>query len=965
MTVITYLLAGLVLLLVPAMAAGPGAAEPMLRVETGRHQAMVRRLAVDPGGQWFASVSYDKTVRLWSLADGRPLRVLRPPIGLEFEGALYGIAVTPDGRHLAVAGWTPADGEDWAIYLLDLQASEPEAGMRRIAGLPARVNALSVSPDGKHLAACMRAGKGVRVYRLADLALAWADAAYGEADCLWAVHAPDGRLLTTSRVPESRVRLYPGAGGAPTSFVPPDGKDASSAVFDAEGARVAVGYTNSVEIDLLDGATLDRRQPPVPPRGASGSYNRVAWSADGRHLFAAGMHQRGDRFSIVRWAEGGQGASRSLAPARAWITFLAPTADGGLLYATAEPAIGAIDGELRPRFDLAPEGADFRDMGDGFLLSADGRELHLSLAPGGKAPARFSLADRVLERDPPAPDERFERPVDAAPGVTVAYAKQSRTPQLNGAPLTLARYDETVSHAVLGDGGVLIGGDWYLYRFDAQGRERWRRNLAGSANAVAATRDGRLAVAATGDGTLRWFGLDDGVEVLAAFLAADGKRWVAWTPEGFFDHAAGGGEELVGWHLDRGRERLAEFVGIGQLYQRFYRPDLVARKLAGTAEAEIKAALARDGGAERALAGLPPLPLIVNAWAEGAALDRREVELRLQLRDMGGGFGRVVVRVNGVAVAEIDGGREYSRAVTVAAGREDRVLLRPLTLEPGVNRVEVVAYNAANTVESRRVGRTVHVRDAPAAQPALFLLAVGIDSYARNDLRLRYAVADAAAIGAELKRRGRELFRDVVVVPVVDAQATVGGIAAAFARVAREAKSHDVFVLYMAGHGATVEGLYHYLPVDIAPSNLDDVRRDGLAQERLESLLASVPALKSVILLDTCHAGAFALPGARGLAELSAMDRLRRATGRAIMAASTAQQQALEGHEGHGVFTYALLAGLKGAAPTRGQERMITVNDLAQFVGDEVRRITKLRFGVEQIPVQNLQGASFPIALAR
>ena len=39
----------------------------------------------------------------------------------------------------------------------------------------------------------------------------------------------------------------------------------------------------------------------------------------------------------------------------------------------------------------------------------------------------------------------------------------------------------------------------------------------------------------------------------------DGKRWVLWTPEGYYD-ASPGAEDLIGWHVNLGLDRDADFV---------------------------------------------------------------------------------------------------------------------------------------------------------------------------------------------------------------------------------------------------------------------------------------------------------------------------------------------------------------------------------------------------------------------
>ena len=52
------------------------------------------------------------------------------------------------------------------------------------------------------------------------------------------------------------------------------------------------------------------------------------------------------------------------------------------------------------------------------------------------------------------------------------------------------------------------------------------------------------------------------------------KRWVAWTPAGYY-MASPGGEDLIGWHLNRGWDQLADFFPASRFSARFNRPDIV------------------------------------------------------------------------------------------------------------------------------------------------------------------------------------------------------------------------------------------------------------------------------------------------------------------------------------------------------------------------------------------------------
>ena len=55
--------------------------EPVLRIETGMHTAAIKRMALDSENRFLATVSRDKTLRIWELNTGRLVRVIRPPIG--------------------------------------------------------------------------------------------------------------------------------------------------------------------------------------------------------------------------------------------------------------------------------------------------------------------------------------------------------------------------------------------------------------------------------------------------------------------------------------------------------------------------------------------------------------------------------------------------------------------------------------------------------------------------------------------------------------------------------------------------------------------------------------------------------------------------------------------------------------------------------------------------------------------
>jgi WD40 repeat protein len=116
--------------------------EPILRIEAGQHSAMVNRIDTDKDNKFAVTASDDKTVRVWSLPDGRPLRILRLPIDYGDIGKAYAVAISPDGSTVAVGGWTGPDDHN-NIYLFDRASG---ALKQRLSDLPGVINHLAYSP---------------------------------------------------------------------------------------------------------------------------------------------------------------------------------------------------------------------------------------------------------------------------------------------------------------------------------------------------------------------------------------------------------------------------------------------------------------------------------------------------------------------------------------------------------------------------------------------------------------------------------------------------------------------------------------------------------------------------------------------------------------------------------------------------------------------------------------------------
>ena len=250
-------------------------------------------------------------------------------------------------------------------------------------------------------------------------------------------------------------------------------------------------------------------------------------------------------------------------------------------------------------------------------------------------------------------------------------------------------------------------------------------------------------------------------------------------------------------------------------------------------------------------------------------------------------------------------------------------------------------------------------------KPNLHILTIAVDKYRDGDLRLNYSVDDAIAIIDRLKQIAKPLFDDIFVYNIYDDEVRKGNIKTKFEEIGRNTTREDVFLMFVAGHGITnkSDGSYYFLPVDFRYTSEKAVVEQGVSMNDFKMYLSNVKALKSLLLIDTCNSGSFAEAiSSRGMIEKTAINKLVRATGRATIVASSRDQVALEGYEGHGVFTYIILEALKGDADSNRDGR-ITINELATWIEEKLPEVTYKKWGYEQIPQKSLLGMDFPIGV--
>jgi hypothetical protein len=527
-------------------------------------------------------------------------------------------------------------------------------------------------------------------------------------------------------------------------------------------------------------------------------------------------------------------------------------------------------------------------------------------------------------------------------------------PKLNGKPLTLVERQDPTCYAFAPDHqSVVIGTWWWLYRFDKSGKKIWHRLIPGAPRAVNISEDGRLAVAGLGDGTIRWYRMKDGRELLAFLPYGDGKRWVLWTPSGYYD-ASEGGDEMIGWHVNNGLDHEATFYPISRFFERFYRPEVMARvvKSAEPAEAAV-AALGEKAAPSIEAAGIKPPPQVaILSPLPGRQFDSVEQEVKVIAEDMGGGIDEVLLFQNGKVLPKQAG-------KLVKKDSESHEYLFRVALLDGPNQLRAMAFSK-DRIESNPMEITVTLRGAE-RQSDLHLVLVGVNRYKNNVLNLTYAEPDATGMKEFFRAEGvKRLFKEVHVYPLLNDQATGANIRRLFGEVEKKAQPQDTLLIYLAGHGDTIGEEWYFIPHDaVTPEIEADLKRDGISNTAISEAIKRCKAQKVFVMIDACKSGKLIL-AMRSTEARKALVQLARSTGTYIISASTDQQYAAEIKDlGHGVFTYTLLEGLQG----KGGEKKVTVEGLIHYVKNRLPELTEKHRGQAQYPVSWGSGMDFPIVL--
>ncbi|MCK1389020.1 caspase family protein [Bradyrhizobium sp. 21] len=942
------------------------------------HSGGVYCVTFSPDGRTVLSGSGDKSIKLWDVKSGREIRTL-----IGHSDQVLSVAFSPDGL-TAISG-----SADKTIKLWDVSSGRE---LKSFIGSAAYITSVAVSPDGRTLLS----GSGDHTLKLWDVKGGREIRTFiGHSDQVLSVaFSPDG-LTAISGSADKTIKLWDVSSGHELRSLAGHSFVVASVRFSPNGLTLLSGsYDQTVVLwDVASGRALKKLRGQVMP------IYSVALSPDDRTALSGSWDG-----SIVLWDlrtghklktfNGHSDVVSSIAFSRDGRSFLSGSydqtvklwgaADGrelktfrghsGIVYSVAFSPDGstALSGGADNCIKIweVPTGREIRTLRghSNFVFS-------VAISPDGRSVLSGGFDHAVKLWDLAGGRELKTFVGGSGPVAAVAISPDGRTAVTGSGDQHVRLWDMASgrelnslsghSHLIASvsfspDGRRLISGSydhtaklWEL----ASGRELG--TFSGHTGAVASilfSRDGGTLLSGSADGTVRLWDSPTHTERVRMLSFADGE-WLSITPEGFFDASSSVAAQNLS--VVRG----LEVYSVDQVYQALYRPDLVREKLAGDPKGLVREAATKLDLNKVLASGAAPR---VSIPTPAGNVNSDEVTVEAEITEQSdGGVGRIEWRINGVTLGvESRGIKRLARDASPSAMPRSIIVKRTLSLEQGDNRIEVVAYNGSDLIASLPAQVVLKWDgETSATPPKLHVLAVGVNDYYDSRLNLSYAVPDARALGDALKQAGGSLYESVEVISVLDDKVTAGNLDAVFADLGKKVHPRDVFVFFLAGHGKTVDGRYHFLPQDFRYEDESSIAKRGIDQEQLQAWLARIPARKSILLYDTCESGS--LTGdrvqQRGIERVAALEKMTRATGRTVLSASSDDAPALEGYRGHGVFTYALLDGLQ-AADTNGNG-LIEVTELAAYVDQKVPDLSYQTFRLRQIPQMKIVGSSFPLAL--
>ena len=392
--------------------------------------------------------------------------------------------------------------------------------------------------------------------------------------------------------------------------------------------------------------------------------------------------------------------------------------------------------------------------------------------------------------------------------------------------------------------------------------------------------------------------------------------WFAITPEGYY----------------AGSPDAYKYFDVERSYEKFYRPDIVKLALEGKSVPNLPK-----------ISDVKPAPIvrIVNTRKED-----NKLKFTLEVSPRSGGVGDIRLYHNGTAVVETK---------AVSTGKK---IKKPysITLVEGDNTINAIAFERTNSKHSKEAVYTVKSTKKRVVKPNIHALVIGVEEFEDSRLNLEHPYEDTQLVEKILNAQEQGLFNKVFVKRLATkSETSKENILKELAKFQNIDKD-DTFILYISSHGAVEDGEYYLISSNVGSSSEDPLKEEALSGGAIKKLISNIPALKKLMVFDTCYSGALGKvleQSTHGSSE-GVINVLNHATGSAILSASTASEEAIaNGYRGYSIFTRILVDGLEGFADRAPKNSEVDTLELAGYLHEKLPLISEEKFKYKQVPMNS------------
>jgi WD40 repeat protein len=295
-----------------------------------------------------------------------------------------------------------------------------------------------------------------------------------------------------------------------------------------------------------------------------------------------------------------------------------------------------------------------------------------------------------------------------------------------------------------------------------------------------------------------------------------------------------------------------------------------------------------------------------------------------------------------------------------------------LKLSIGTNKIKISCLNEKGA-ESLKEFFEVYCHISNAKKPDLYLISISVSKYLDTRMDLQYAAKDGRDMISTYSKR-EKAFNQIHFDTLYNENATKENFLKIREKLLNTSPD-DYVIMFVSGHGLLNEQFdFYYATHDVDFSYPEYM---GLAYDAFEQMLDSIPARKKLLLIDACHSGevdkdevmqvstsnvlladgtksglkTYRYGSQQSVQNLSVnstfelmqnlFTNLNKGSGTVVISAAAGTGYALESGEwNNGVFTYAVLNGLKNKMADFDKDNHISVSELLQYVSEEVKFIT-------------------------